>query len=87
MTRLFGHRSAELVVPCLYRLARPREIAKALGMPKRWSVTEGASGEQVLRATRCSLDIRQWARCRRVNGPLVVGAAGEAEGAKVTGTV
>jgi hypothetical protein len=34
-TRRLGHQSAELPAVNLYRLARPREAAKAVGIPKR----------------------------------------------------
>jgi hypothetical protein len=34
-TRRLGHRSAAFPVICLYRLVKPSEVAKAVGMPYR----------------------------------------------------
>ena len=87
MRRRLGHRSAECAVICLYRLVKPTEVAKALGMPNRCSSTAGARELRTLRASRSTHDRRQCARCCRVNGPLALGVARAATGATVSVTV
>ena len=55
--------------------------------PEEVNLPEGTSEEQALRASRWAHDIRQWARCRRVNGSVAVGLVREATGGEVSVTV
>ncbi len=76
-TTRFPERRA-ISCPYHYATARPSDVAKAVGMPKRWIVACCIGGEQALRASRSAHDIRQCARCRRVSGLTSPASAGEA---------